>query len=286
MSATAAAPVFQSNRTVALIPKDARNKRQIRQVLAAFAEQFVAALVGRLTTYCELRKSKTVDSASLKRAAEELLGAGASDLPNGLAEDQLPQTIIFTRFKRSLGGLRTDAGCSAVAAIVGFHFLRYVQDSIERVYTAEADARAIKVTDLIAVLERPGKFSPSGLPTIAYRHDDAIFAAAATAEEGAAEEKAEPAPKAEEAAPAAPKAAKAAKASKAAAAPVEAAPVEAAPAKGKKAGAGKARKADEAAAAAAAAEPKAQEEEAAPAVKKQRRAPAKKAAAGAGAGAQ
>jgi hypothetical protein len=180
-----ASPVFQSNRTVALIPKDARHKKQLRLVLAAFAEQFVGALVGRLTTYCELRKSKTVDTASLRRAAEELLGAGASQLPSGLSEDQLPQTIIYARFKRSLGGLRTDAGCSSMAGIVGFHFLRYVQDTIERVYTPEADARSIKVADVIAALERPGKFSPSGLPTIAYRHNDAIFEEAVAAPETA-----------------------------------------------------------------------------------------------------
>lgn len=275
------APVFQSNRTIALIPKDARHKKQLRIVLAAFAEQFVGALVGRLTTYCELRKSKTVDTASLRRAADELLGEGASQLPSGLSEDQLPQTIIYARFKRNLGGLRTDAGCSSVAGIVGFHFLRYVQDIIERVYHPEADPRSIKVADVIAALERPGKFSPSGLPTIAYRHNDAIFQEAApeaaAAAEAAPEAAAEAAPEAAAAAEKPKKSKSKAKskevaatqeATDAAAAAAAAPPAAAAPTK---------RKGKAAAAAAAPKEPVSSEEPAA----KKRRAPSKKAAAAA-----
>lgn len=191
MSATA--PVFQANRTSAIVPKEARHKRQIRLVLAAFSEQFVAALVSRLTTYCTLRKSKTVDGGSLRRAAEELIGAGAAELPSGLAEEDLPQTIIYARFKRALAGLRTDASCSSLTSIIGFHFLRYVQDLVDRAYAAQAaDPKSVTVRDVIAVLERPGKFSPSGLPTIAYRHDEAIFAADEK-KEGAAEAAAAPA---------------------------------------------------------------------------------------------
>jgi hypothetical protein len=178
MSTTA---IFQTSRTATLVPVDARNKKQLRAVVAAFAEQFAAALASRLVTYCRLSKTKTVTSDTLQVVAEELLGAGSTSLPDGLDESRLPQTIIYSRFKRNLGGLRTDSKCASMAAVVGAHFLRYVRDLIDRVFAGAEEPRAITVQQVIASLERPGKYSPSGLPCLAYRHDDAIFAQAEAA---------------------------------------------------------------------------------------------------------
>jgi hypothetical protein len=194
MSASSLSAIFQTNRTATLVPADARNKKQLRAVVAAFAEQFAAALSSRLVTYCRLSKTKTVTSDTLQAVAEELLGAGATTLPEGLDESRLPQTIIYSRFKRNLGGLRTDSKCASVAAIVGTHFLHYVRTLIDRVYAGAQDPRSVTVQQVIASLEAPQKYSPSGLPCLAYRHNDAIFAqaeaaaAAAAAEGGAGEE--------------------------------------------------------------------------------------------------
>jgi len=190
MSTTTA--IFQTSRTATLVPAEARNKKQLRAVVAAFAEQFAAALANRLVTYCRLSRTKTVTSDTLRAVAEELLGAGSTTLPDGIDEARLPQTIIYSRFKRNLNGYRTDSKCASVAAIVGAHFLRYVRDLLDRVYVGAEDPRAITVQQVIASLERPGKYSPSGLPCLAYRHDDAIFAqpeaaAAAASEEGEGE---------------------------------------------------------------------------------------------------
>jgi hypothetical protein len=238
MSTTA---IFQSSRTAGLVPKDARNKKQLRLVIAAFAEQFASALSNRLVTYCRLSKTKTVTASALQDVAEELLGAGSSTLPADVDESRLPQTIIYSRFKRNLGGLRTDSKCASVAAIVGAHFLRYVNNLIQSVYDRCEDPRAVTVEQVIASLERPGKYAPSGLPCIAYRHSDAIFAAAQNDAAAAADEQAaaaapsEPKKKAKKARAAeeAPAAAAAAapenekKAKKRARASDEAAPVEA-----------------------------------------------------------
>jgi hypothetical protein len=302
MSATDAAAttgslnaIFQTSRTATLVPAEARNKKQLRAVLAAFAEQFAAALASRLVTYCRLSKTKTVTSDTLQAVAEELLGAGATTLPEGIDESRLPQTIIYSRFKRNLNGLRTDSKCASVAGIVGAHFLHYVRTLIDRVFVGAEDPRAITVQQVIDSLERPQKYSPSGLPCLAYRHNDAIFAqaeenaaAAATTEEGASEKpkkggkKAGGAKKAAEAAAAgaeeaaAPKATKKRARKEQAEVAAVAAPepvVEVKPAK-------KARASKKAEAAAPEAAAAAATQAAAPEAKK-RRAPAKKAAAAA-----
>jgi hypothetical protein len=194
MSTTA---IFQTSRTASLIPADARNKKQLRAVVAAFAEQFAGALANRLVAYCRLSKTKTVTSETLQAVAEELLGAGSAALPESIDESRMPQTIIYSRFKRNLGGLRTDSKCASMAAVVGAHFLHFVRDLIDRAFAVE-EPRSVTVQQVIASLERPGKYSPSGLPCIAYRHSDAIFEAAEPKEAAAAA----PAAEAEAAAPA------------------------------------------------------------------------------------
>jgi hypothetical protein len=111
------------------VPKESRprGKRALRSAIQEFAEQFVNSLSQLLVDYCALRKSKTVDVNSLTRAAEDLLGEGAARLPRGVAKEDLPQTLIFSRFKRRLGGLRTEGACAELISIIGFNFLRYIQ---------------------------------------------------------------------------------------------------------------------------------------------------------------
>lgn len=177
MSATPAAQsMFQSNTIAALVPADARKKRQIRLVLQAFAEQFGAALTSRLQTYCLLQKVRTVTADTLRTAAEELLGVGAASVPQGIDEDSLPSTMVYLRFRRSLAGLRLEASCSRIVGIVGFNFLRYVQDILERVYGSASEAKDVDLTTVIAALERPNVFSAAGMPCIAYRHDASTLA--------------------------------------------------------------------------------------------------------------
>lgn len=179
MSAAAPAQsMFQSNTIAALVPADARKKRQIRLVLQAFAEQFGAALTSRLQTYCLLQKVRTVTAETLKTAAEELLGVGAASVPQGIDEDSLPSTMVYLRFRRSLAGLRLEASCSRIVGIVGFNFLRYVQDILERVYGTAEEAKNVELATVIAALERPNAFSAAGMPCIAYRHDAATIAEA------------------------------------------------------------------------------------------------------------
>ena len=170
-AATASAPgsIFHTNRTAALVPKEARNKSLLRKAIHDFADQFAAVLAHRLISYCQLRNSKTVDIKTLKRAAEDLLGAGAGDAPAGVNEADIPQTMIFSRFKKSLGGLRMEGGCAVVASSIGFNFLRHVQDVIDGVYSGAADAKAVEAEAVIAQLERSHGHSPAGLPCIAYR---------------------------------------------------------------------------------------------------------------------
>lgn len=168
-AAATSASIFHTNRTAALVPKDARNKSLLRKAIHEFADQFAAVLAQRLISYCQLRNSKTVDLKTLKRAAEDLLGARAGEAPAGVSQDDLPQTIIFSRFKRSLGGLRMEGGCAVVAASIGFNFLRHVQDIIDAVYTSAADPKAVEAESVIAQLERSHGHSPHGLPLIAYR---------------------------------------------------------------------------------------------------------------------
>jgi hypothetical protein len=184
MSSTA---IFQNSRTASLIPTEARNKKQLRAVVAAFAEQFAHALAARLTTYCRLSKTKTITVLILQDVADELLGAGSSKLPEGFDEEKLPQTIIYSRFKRNLGGLRTDAKCANVMAVIGAYFLRYVRDLVDRAFAGAEDAKAVTVEQVIASLQNPVRYGPSGLPCIAYRHSDDIFRADAKAAEAAVE---------------------------------------------------------------------------------------------------
>jgi len=177
--------IFQNSRTASLIPAEARNKKQLRAVVAAFAEQFAHALAARLTTYCRLSKTKTITVLILQDVADELLGSGSSKLPEGFDEEKLPQTIIYSRFKRNLGGLRTDSRCTNVMAVIGAYFLRYVRDLIDRAFAGAEDPRAVTVEQVIASLQNPARYGPSGLPCIAYRHSDAIFQADAKAAEAA-----------------------------------------------------------------------------------------------------
>jgi hypothetical protein len=168
-AASAPGSIFHTNRTAALVPKEARNKSLLRKAIHDFADQFAAVLAHRLISYCQLRNSKTVDIKTLKRAAEDLLGAGAGDAPAGVNEADIPQTMIFSRFKKSLGGLRMEGGCAVVASSIGFNFLRHVQDVIDGVYSGAADAKAVEAEAVIAQLERSHGHSPAGLPCIAYR---------------------------------------------------------------------------------------------------------------------
>lgn len=181
-STTPSNAIFQSSRTSKLIPEGARYKKQLRAVVAAFAEQFAHSLSSRLITYCRLSKTKTVTVETLEDVAEELLGRGAGVLPDGFDGSRLPQTIIYSRFKANLINeknekLRTDSKCPAMAAVIGAHFLHYVRGLVDRVYAKVEDPRTVTVEQVIASLERPGKYAPSGLPCIAYRHNDAIFGA-------------------------------------------------------------------------------------------------------------
>jgi len=236
-AATASAPgsIFHTNRTAALVPKEARNKSLLRKAIHDFADQFAAVLAHRLISYCQLRNSKTVDIKTLKRAAEDLLGAGAGDAPAGVNEADIPQTMIFSRFKKSLGGLRMEGGCAVVASSIGFNFLRHVQDVIDGVYSGAADAKAVEAEAVIAQLERSHGHSPAGLPCIAYRPGLVVDVSAApkrkkevvVADDSAADDSAASAP-----APAATKG----KGKKAAAAQAESGEVAAAaaPTKGKK----------------------------------------------------
>ena len=230
---TATQCIFQTNTIAALVPNDARKKRQIRAVLQAFAEQFGAALTSRLQAYCVLQKVRTVTAETLRTAAEELLGVGAASVPQGLAETALPSTMVYQRFRRSLAGLRLESSCSRIIGVVGFNFLRYVQDILERVYRMGEDAKNVELTDVVAALERPNVFSASGMPCIAYRHDPATVAAGSAASDNAEAAATTPAADvAAAAAAAAPSAEgakkKARKSKKAAAVAEEAAPVEAA----------------------------------------------------------
>jgi hypothetical protein len=241
-TAAASAPgsIFHTNRTAALVPKEARNKSLLRKAIHDFADQFAAVLAHRLISYCQLRNSKTVDIKTLKRAAEDLLGAGAGDAPAGVNEADIPQTMIFSRFKKSLGGLRMEGGCAVVASSIGFNFLRHVQDVIDGVYSGAADAKAVEAEAVIAQLERSHGHSPAGLPCIAYRPGLVVDVSAApkrkkevvVADDSAADDSAASAP-----APAATKGKgkKAAAAqAESGAAPAAAAAAAAAPTKGKK----------------------------------------------------
>jgi len=238
-AASAPGSIFHTNRTAALVPKEARNKSLLRKAIHDFADQFAAVLAHRLISYCQLRNSKTVDIKTLKRAAEDLLGAGAGDAPAGVNEADIPQTMIFSRFKKSLGGLRMEGGCAVVASSIGFNFLRHVQDVIDGVYSGAADAKAVEAEAVIAQLERSHGHSPAGLPCIAYRPGLVVDVSAApkrkkevvVADDSAADDSA--------AAPAPAPAATKGKGKKAAAAQAEsgaapAAAAAAAPTKGKK----------------------------------------------------
>ena len=174
-AATATLSMFQTNTIAALVPADARKKRHVRAVLQAFAEQFGQALTSRLQVYAAMQKVKTVTAETLRTAAEELLGAGAASVPQGIDEASLPTTMVVLRFRRSLGGLRLEASCARIVGIVGFNFLRYVQDILERVYGNGEEAKNIDVSAVIAALERPNVFSATGMPCIVYRHDASMF---------------------------------------------------------------------------------------------------------------
>lgn len=162
--------IFHSKRTAALVPKDShpRGKRALRNAIQEFADQFVNSLTRLLVDFCALRKSKTVDVNSLTRAAEDLLGEGAAKLPRGVAKEDLPQTLIFSRFKRRLGGLRTEGACAELVSIIGFNFLRYVQSGLDSVFEGQ-DAKAVEVDAVVRALSQPRGYSKSGLPCIAYR---------------------------------------------------------------------------------------------------------------------
>lgn len=176
MSAPAATQsMFQTNTIAALVPAEASKKRQMRTVLQAFAEQFGVALTSRLQSYCALQKVRTVTADTLRTAAEELLGVGAASVPPGIDEDSLPSTMVYLRFRRSLAGLRLEASCSRIVGVVGFNFLRYVQDILERVYGAAEEAKTVDLATVIAALERPNVFSAGGMPCIAYRHDNSVL---------------------------------------------------------------------------------------------------------------
>lgn len=168
-SVSATSSIFHTNRTAALVPKDARNKSLLRKAIHDFANQFASVLAQRLISYCKLRNSKTVDVKTLRHAAEDLLGAGAGNAPDGVDEADIPQTMIFSRFKKSLGGLRMEGGCAVVASSIGFNFLRHVQDVIDAAYAGADDAKTVEAEAVIAQLERSHKHSPAGLPCIAYR---------------------------------------------------------------------------------------------------------------------
>lgn len=283
-AATATLSMFQTNTIAALVPADARKKRHVRAVLQAFAEQFGQALTSRLQVYAAMQKVKTVTAETLRTAAEELLGAGAASVPQGIDEASLPTTMVVLRFRRSLGGLRLEASCARIVGIVGFNFLRYVQDILERVYGNGEEAKNIDVSAVIAALERPNVFSATGMPCIVYRHDASMFgedgeikAAAPAAAEPKVEQEtaAAEAPKAEETKKAKGGKGKKAKAAEAQATVVEAPKVvEATPAEAPKAKGGKGkkreRKEEEETAAAAPVVAKQIEETAAVAAKKPR----------------
>jgi hypothetical protein len=179
-AAAAASPIFHSKRTAALVPKDAhpRSKKALRDAIHNFSEQFVRALVSRLVDYCNMRRSKTVDLKTLALAAEDLLGEGASVLPRGVAREDLPQTLIFSRFKRSLKGLRTEGGSAELVTIIGFNFLRHVQEILLTIYTDNVDPKTVEADVVIRALASSRGFSRSGLPCIAYRPGDSPAQAA------------------------------------------------------------------------------------------------------------
>jgi hypothetical protein len=226
--------VFHTNRTAALVPKEARNKSLLRKAIHEFADQFAAVLAHRLISYCQLRNSKTVDVKTLKRAAEDLLGSKAGEAPEGVSEADIPQTMIFTRFKKSLGGLRMEGGCANVASSIGFNFLSYVQGIVDGVYAGAADPKAVEAEAVIAQLEKSHGHSPAGLPCIAYRPGLVVNVSAAPKRKSEAAGAGEGA-----AASSSPKKASSKKAAAAAAAPAAPAPAPApaaaaAPTKGKK----------------------------------------------------
>lgn len=169
-AAATSSSIFHSKRTAALVPKEShpRGKRALRNAIQEFADQFVNSLSRLLVDFCALRKSKTVDVNSLTRAAEDLLGEGAAKLPRGVAKEDLPQTLIFSRFKRRLGGLRTEGACAELVSIIGFNFLRYVQSGLDSVFEGQ-DAKAVEVDAVVRSLSQPRGYSKSGLPCIAYR---------------------------------------------------------------------------------------------------------------------
>lgn len=188
------APIFQTSRTAALVPADARNKKLLRAILADFADQFAVALAQRLRDYCSVSKSKTVTAATLSRVAEDLVGAGAAKSPEGLSAKDVSKVMIYSRFKKNIKPLRTDAACPPIAAAIGFNFLLYVQSLVDRAF-AGSDAKDVTQEHVIANLERPNVYSPSGLPCIAYRFNPEAFAtkvtAAAKRDSGASEDKVE-----------------------------------------------------------------------------------------------
>lgn len=165
-----ASSIFHSKRTAALVPKEShpRGKRALRNAIQEFADQFVNSLARLLIDFCGLRKSKTVDVNILTRAAEDLLGEGAAKLPRGVSKEDLPQTLIFSRFKRRLGGLRTEGACSELVSIIGFNFLRYVQNTLDSCFEGQ-DVKTVDVDSVVRALSQPRGFSRSGLPCIAYR---------------------------------------------------------------------------------------------------------------------
>jgi len=199
-SSTSSTAIFHSKRTAALVPKEShpRGKRALRNAIQEFAEQFVNSLSQLLVDYCALRKSKTVDVNSLTRAAEDLLGEGAAKLPRGVAKEDLPQTLIFSRFKRRLGGLRTEGACAELISIIRFNFLRYIQTTLDSVFEGQ-DAKTVEADAVIRALSQPRGFSKSGLPCIAYRPGVSTTVSVASAAKPSAsrKKKAESAPAAE-----------------------------------------------------------------------------------------
>lgn len=216
------ATLFQSKCLVHVIPSDARNKKAIRDMVQVFGEQFAHALARNLRALCELRRTKTVDMKAMRQAADDLLGDGAHAMPAGTSEEALPQTLVFARFKKLLGGLRTEKGCANMISVVGFNFLRHVGGILRELFEAAESPSSISLADVSRALATPRGYGRSGAPCIAYRPDlgvpvvpQAGSAAVVTDEKEEEEDNAE-AEAAPVAAPAASKKAKAAKATSAA----------------------------------------------------------------------
>lgn len=218
------ATLFQSKCLVHVIPNDARNKKAIREVVQVFGEQFAHALARNLRALCELRRTKTVDMKAMRQAADDLLGDGAHAMPAGTSEEALPQTLVFARFKKLLGGLRTEKGCANMISVVGFNFLRHVGGILRELFEAAESPSSISMSDVSRALATPRGYGRSGAPCIAYRPDLGVPVVAVVADEAddaEAEAEAEAEPVAAPA-PAAPKKVKAVKAASAAPRPATA----------------------------------------------------------------